>query len=126
MKRNLESFVKNFPELNRIFLKFFYNQLNFLLCCRITPFFHPPENTFFRFKTPLNPGPLRPPFPNGARIAPRLGSDDPLFDAILLEVFTKQGVREIFTDLHDLKQMDRTRLRRKTYVPTVNALRIAP
>ena len=31
---------------------------------------------------------------------PGFGSDNPLFDAILLEVFQKQGVRQIITILH--------------------------
>jgi hypothetical protein len=126
----------------------FRNRLNFHLCCRnfFQKYFHmvrkessvkkssqnntlflpdPPFSTFlktplFRSKNPLNPGFIQPPFPNGARIGPRFGSYDPLFDAKLLVVFAKQGVREIFTDLHDPENMDLTGLRRKTPSPTAN------
>ena len=55
---------------------------------------------FFRPANSSNPAPIQPPFPNEARIESRLTSDNPLFDAFLLEVFAKQGVRQMITILH--------------------------
>ena len=44
--------------------------------------------------------PVSPKFRNRARIEPRSGSNDPLFDTKLLEFLHEQGVRQIITILH--------------------------
>jgi hypothetical protein len=58
----------------------------------------PARTTFFRSQTPTNPGTLQPPFPNKARIEPRLASANPLSGAKLLEVFHKHRVRKHISD----------------------------
>jgi hypothetical protein len=50
-----------------------------------------------------------------------LGSYDTLFDAKLLDFFAKQGVREIFTDLHDPENRVMPGFRRKNPPSTVNS-----
>ena len=65
----------------------------------------PPVTPFFRIHTTPNPAPIHAPIPqlsqSGALYAPGLGSADPLFDAILLEVFANRGPDDRFTSAND-------------------------
>lgn len=46
------------------------------------------------------PPPVSRKFPNKARIDPRLGSDNPLFDRKLLDIVHEEGVRKSISDVN--------------------------